>query len=117
MDSLFKSEAKKIQLCFAKETVEDPFEKNVSLQFTNTVSIDALISDLTPAQAQWKIPGVMVNKVKDIIIEKKHLSKLEVSAKIKINKEYYEGWRVNGKMQYREEGDYLRVYVYIKKAE
>jgi hypothetical protein len=62
------------------------------------------------------MPGIITNKAKEIMVEKKYRHALELSSKIKYEKDFYEGWRSNGKMQIREEGDYVRVYIYIKKV-
>jgi len=116
MDNLFRSEAKKIRIWFSKETITDPFEKTVALTDQNSVTIYALVTDLVTSQSQWKMPGVITNKAKEIMVEKKYRHALELSSKIKYEKDFYEGWRDNGKMQIREEGDYIRVYIYIKKV-
>ena len=57
----------------------------------------------------------MTDKAKELIIEKKHKTLIEKSYKIKIVSEDFEGWRVGGKLSYKEEGNYLRVYAHIRK--
>lgn len=116
MDNLFKNHSKKIRIYLAKETIVDPIEKNVSLTQLNSLPIRAIVSDLTFAKIQWAMPGIVADKAKEIIIEKKYRTLLEQSAIIEIETELYEGWKVNGKMQIREEGDYLRCYIYTKKV-
>ena len=73
------------------------------------------MSDIIPSKAVWKMPGIATDKTKEIIIKKKYKPLIELSQKILIDGDYYEGWRNNGRLNYRIEGDYLRVYVYIKK--
>lgn len=116
MEQVFREHSRYIRIYVAKETIVDPIEKNVELTEFNPYPIKAIVADLTFAQAQWKIPGVTVDKTKEIIIEKKNRSLLELSQKIEVDGEFYEGWRVNGKMQIREEGNYLKVYIYYRKS-
>ena len=113
MLDFFQENKECIKIYTGKETIEDPFEKNVSVSLSNGIPIDALVGDdLISSQIQWKIPGINTANAKEIYIEKRNRSLLEQSQKIKIRGQYYEGWRVNGRMQIREEGDLLRVYVY-----
>ncbi len=116
MDRLFKETAKNIKIFLAIETIDDPYEKNVSLTDLNPIPIKAIVSDLTFAKINWTMPGVVSDKAKEIIIQVKHKSLLEMSQKIYIDGDYYYGWRMNGQLQYRQEGNYLRCYIYIKKV-
>jgi len=115
MDKLFQEQAQSIGIIMAQEEIQDPFEKNVDYSELNPLPIRAIVSDLTATQAQWKMIGISVTKAKEIIIEKKHRSLIEASYKILIDGEIFYGWKVSGRMQIREEGNYLRCYVYIKK--
>jgi hypothetical protein len=104
-----------IEIFTGSEQVLDPYEKNVQVTYNNPLPIKAIVVDLTAAQANWKMPGVVVQKVKEIYVQKKYRSLIEASQKIQIKGEMYEGWRDNGKMQIREmAGNVLRLYVYIK---
>lgn len=116
MEKLFKEIAKPIKIYLGKETIVDPIEKNVSLTMLNPIPIKAIIADLTFAKMQWAMPGVMADKAKEIIIQIRHKSLLEMSQKIEIDGEFYEGWRQNSTMQTRKEGNFLRCYVYLKKV-
>lgn len=115
MDKLFKEKAVNIRIYLSQETETDPFEHTVELTDLNPLAIKAIVTDLTFAKIQWAMPGIVADKAKEIIIYKKYRSLIEKSTKIEIDKEYYEGWKVNGKMQIREEEDFLRIYIYIKK--
>jgi len=115
MDILFREHAKNIFLYPSLETVDDPFEKNVTITRMNRIPIKAIVSDLSFSKIHWKMPGIETDKAKEIIIEKKYETLLKLSYKIKIDDDYYEGWILNGKLQYRIEGEYIRAYVYIKK--
>ncbi|GAH89316.1 unnamed protein product [marine sediment metagenome] len=114
MDNLFKEKAQKIRIYLAVETVVDPFEKNVTLSELNPLPIKAIVTDLTPTQMKWKSAGIVEEGGKEIIIEKKYESLLKQSQKIEINNSYYYGWRTNGRLNYRIEGNYLRAYLYTK---
>ena len=117
MKELFREQAKSILVYPGIEIDLDPIEHNVEVSYLNPLPIQGIVNDLTFAQVQYKMPGIVTDKTKEIVVEKKYRTLLELSQKIQIAGEtdYYEGWRVNGKMQIREEGDYIRVYIYIKK--
>ncbi len=118
MENLFKEHAKNIKVYIARETIIDPYEKNVELTNLNPLPLKAIVTDLTTSQATWKMPGIEVSKAKELIIEKKYRSLIEKSQKITIQRDTadYYGWKDNaGKnMQIREEGDYIRLYIYSK---
>jgi len=115
MDSLFKEKSKYIKIYVGKETIADPYEKNKTTVHLNPISIRAIISDISPASSQWKMPGIITAKTKQIIIKKKFKSLIEQSQKIIIDSETYYGWRINGRLTYTIEDKYLRCYIYIKK--
>jgi len=116
MYKLFRDMAKPIKIYLGIETVVDPIEKNVETTMLNPIPIKAIISDLTFAKIQWAMPGIVADKAKEITIQIRHKSLLEMSQKIEIDGEFYEGWRQNSKMQTRKEGNYLRCYIYLKKV-
>ena len=59
--------------------------------------------------------GIDTDKAKELIMPKSKRTLIEQSQEIKIDNEIYMGYRDNnGKMQIREEGNYIRVYCYIK---
>ena len=115
MEDLFKNNSQKILIYMSVETVEDPFDKNVSNSILNSLPIDALVNDLIASQASWKMPGIEINKAKQIIIEKKYEPLFLLSYRIRIGDIDYKGWKVNGALQYRIEGNYLRAYIYSGK--
>ncbi|KKL21927.1 hypothetical protein LCGC14_2440540 [marine sediment metagenome] len=114
MDNLFKDSSEKILIYLSVQTVEDPFEKNSSQSILPSLPIDAIVSDLGFSSIQWKMPGVLTSKAKEIIIKKKHENLLKLSYKIRIDGEDYQGWTISGRLQYRIEDEYLRAYVYLK---
>lgn len=115
VDDIFKKEGEWIKVFTGVETIQDPFEKNVTKVYTNPLPILALVSDFTSTQAMWKMPGIKTNKVKEIYVKAKYQPLIELSQQIEIEGDMYEGWRENGKMQIRRmAGDIIRLYVYIK---
>ena len=118
MDKLFKEESKKIRIYMTTEVETDPYEHTVEHTNLNPLPIRALISDLIASQLNWKMPGIATESAKELIIEKKYRTLLEKSHLIEIDDDYYEGWKINGRMQIKVIGkDYLRVYVYLSKVE
>lgn len=115
MDELFKEEAIAIRIFYGKEVELDPFDKNTKLIEFPSLPVKALCSDLIASQASWKLPGININKAKQIIIEKKFESFFLLSQRIRIGDTDYQGWRVNGSLQYRIEDNYLRAYIYSGK--
>lgn len=116
MNELFNEHAKNIRIYMATETETDPYEHSVGLIELHPLPIKAIITDLISSQIQWKIPGITTYKAKEIIITKKYRSLIEKSVKIEIDGEDYIGWKQNGKMQIRNEGEYSRIYCYIKQS-
>ena len=115
MEKLFEIASKKIRVYIGKETETDPYEHSTEITLLPPIPISAIVSDISPASSQWKMPGIISEKTKQILIKKKHESLLKQSQKIKIGDETYYGWRTSGRLNYVIEGDYLRVYIYIKK--
>ena len=116
MEELFREKSRTIKIYLGIEVEIDPYEKNVETTILNPFPIKAIVTDLVASQSQWKMPGIITEKAKEIIIEKKYESLLLKSQKIKIDNDYYVGWRQNGRLQYRIEANYLRAYIYIKKS-
>ena len=116
MKKLFKEQSRTIKIYLATETLVDPYEKNVIETYLNPFPIKAIVTDLVASQSQWKMPGIVTDKAKEIIIEKKYESLFLKSRKIQIDNDYYVGWKQNGRLQYRIEEEYLRAYIYIKKS-
>ena len=119
LNCIFKNKSKKIYIYRGTETDTDPYEHNVTVSLLPPLIIRGLVSDLTFAQIQWKMPGIKTAKAKEIYIEKRYRNLLEQSQKIEIKDDFgamepYIGWRENGRMQIREEGGYLRVYIYSR---
>lgn len=104
-----------IQIYTGQEVIQDAYENNTTVVYNNPLPIIAIVTDLTAAQATWKMPGIQVSKVKEVFCYSKYRSLIEQSQKICIEGDMYEGWRENGHMQIREmAGNVIRLYVYIK---
>ena len=116
MEDLFQEYKQCIRVYMGTETVVDPYEKNTEVVFINPIPIKGIVADLVASQISWKMPGIVADKAKELYIELHHRTLLEKSQKIEVreNNEWvaFKGWRVNGKMQIREEGGLLRVYVH-----
>jgi len=117
MNEFFRDTSQSIRVYLATETVVDPYEKNVELTELPFIPIKAIITDLVATQAEWKMPGVTAEKAKELLIKKSNRNLIEQSQFIEIEGDIYNGWKVYGRMQIREEGDFIRVYVYIKKEQ
>jgi len=115
LDEIFKEKAECVKIYCGVETVQDKFEKNVEVTLLNPQSIKAIITDVSPASSVWKMPGIISEKTKQIIFKKKYLNLIKASQKIKCKGDFYYGYRINGRLNYVEEEDYIRCYIYIKK--
>jgi len=116
MYDVFKENSKNIYMYPGRETVTDPFEKTVETTLLNPIPIKAIVAPLTFTKIQWAMPGIETDKALEIIILKKHENLLKQSYQIKVDNELYNGWQINGRLQYRPEGDYIKAYIYIKKV-
>ena len=116
MDRMFKELSVPIKIYIGTETELDPYEKNVSETLLTPIPIKAIVSDLSNTKVQYAMPGIETEKSKEIIIRKIHKDMLVMSRKIKIDGDFYEGWKVSGRLQFRTEGSFIRAYVYIKKV-
>jgi hypothetical protein len=115
IDDMFNESGQCILVYMATETETDPFEHTIELTELQPVRLRAIVTDLVASQSQWKMPGIVTEKAKELLIEKKYKALIENSYRIVIDGETYHGWKVHGRMQIREEGDFIRVFVYIKK--
>ena len=116
-EQLFREESEKLLVYLATETVVDPYKKNKTLSYLNPLPIKAIVADLSASKASYKMVGILTEKSKTIICEKKHRKLIELSYKFKIlgETDYYEGYKINGKLQIFElDKNYIRLYIYIK---
>jgi len=116
MYDVFKENSKTIYMYPGLETITDPFDKTAETTLLNPLPIKAIVADLTFTKIQWAMPGIETDKALEIIILKKHENLLKQTYQIKVDNELYNGWQINGRLQYRPEGDYIKAYIYIKKV-
>ncbi len=95
MDKMFKQLAKSIRVYIAKESIIDPFEKNVSRLNLNPISIKAIVSTVSPEKLNWKFYGMKVQEAKELIIKKNDLNLIRLSHKIEIDGIYFLSYREN----------------------
>lgn len=107
-----------IKVYTGAEIVQDPYEKNVEVTLFQPYIVNAIVEDLLFSQISWKLPGVITEKAKNLLINKQFRNLIENSQRIDIKENgkwvSFEGWRVNGQMQIREEGSFIRVYAYSR---
>ena len=116
MDKLFKEMSQCIRVYLSISTIIDPFEMNTTETISNPIPLRAIITDLTSTQMSWKSAGIIKSGGKEIVCKKSKKALLEMSEKIEIDGVDYEGWKTNSKMEYRVEGDYIRLYIYRKQV-
>jgi len=117
MYKLFKEKSQCIKIYLSTSAELDPFEKNVEeTLLSSPIPIKAIVTDLTSTQMSWKSAGIIKENGKEIIVKKSKKSLIEQSQKIEIDGVEYEGWKTNGRMEYRTEGNYCRIYIYRKQV-
>lgn len=116
MNELFREKSRTIRIYLGVEVETDPYEHTTETTMFNPLPIKAIVTDLTATQSQYKMAGIVADKAKEIIINKRYESLLLKSQKIQVDNDYYVGWKQNGRLQYRIEGEFLRAYIYIKKS-
>jgi len=113
LDELIQQEGQWIKVVLGKEIIIDPEEQTKKPILNNPIPIKAIVTDLTSAQLRWKMYGIETQQGKELIIDSRHRNLIEMSQKIIIDDVDYVGWRDDlGKMQIRQDGGYLKVYVY-----
>jgi hypothetical protein len=116
MDELFREFAQKIKVYLSVVSIEDPYEKNESLSELPSLPIDAVVNDLSFAKVRWNMEGISTDSAKEIYIQKRHEKLLEQSYKVEIDGILYDAWKINGRMQKKQEGNYIRIYLYKKQV-
>jgi len=116
MDSIFKDFSQKILVYLSVSSSEDPLEFNTTESLLNSIPIRAIVSDYSFSKIRWSMNSVNTDRVKEILVEYKHKNLIEQSIKISIDGEDYLGWKTDSKLQYRKEGNYIRLLCYTQKA-
>lgn len=116
MEDLFQELGQCIRIYLGTAIQADPYEKNKVKTYLNPIYINGIVSDLIASQITWKLPGISTSRAKEMTVNKEHRSLIEKSQKIEIKENNswvaFEGWKENGRMQIREEGNYIRLYIY-----
>ena len=116
MKDLFKRESKKILVYISKETITDPYDKNVTHSVLNSLPISAIVSDIAGESMKWKTGGIITSDGKEIICENKHRALIEMSYKITVDNIDYQGYRINGIMSIKKlDNNFIRLYIYREK--
>jgi len=114
MENLFKEWSQRIKIYLAKVDETDPYEHSTEITELSSIPISAIVNDLSFSKIHWTLIGIITNSAKEIYIEKKYKNLIENCYRIEIAGKSFEGFRVNGKMAIKEEGDYIRIYAYNK---
>ena len=122
MRYLFREHSTSIRIYPSVTSTADPYDKHTSEVDLNPITIYAVVTDLAFEKVTWVLPGIVTDNAKQIIIEARNLSILLNSQWIEIKDkktgmiEQYEGWKINGRLQYKREGespyDFVRAYIY-----
>lgn len=115
LDDLINQEGINILVYLSKSISQDPEEDDKKDVTYNPIPIKALVTDLTSASVQWKMPGTGETQGKEILCDSKYRNTIEQAYKIVIGGDTYVGYKDNfGKAQIRTAGNYIRVYLYRK---
>jgi hypothetical protein len=118
MKTVFRDHSQPIRLYPSISSDNDPYEHNKTDIELNPITIKAIVTDLAFEKVTWAMPGIVTDNAKQIIIEARNLSILLNSYKIQVGEEYFEGWRISGRLQYKLEGEspyhFIRAYIYRK---
>jgi len=112
----FRAYIKTVWITVGKTTEVDPYEHTFTVVEQNPVPLQAIVKDLTAAQAQYKMLGVQTSDAKELLISKQFRQWVELSRIIKIDGREYYAWKdaAGVRNQVREVDDILRIYVYSK---
>ena len=77
----------------AQEVQLDPYEKNKSLTFMNSLPVKALVRQVSFEALHWKYYGQLPVGSIEVIVEKKNKTLLRTADKIKYNDDYYKCWK------------------------
>jgi len=114
LDFLIKEQGQNIRVFYANETVTDPNYQEKEVSFLNSLPVRAIVSDLSYAQAQWRMTGLKSTQIKELVCNKRYRKLIEKSRKIKIGSDYYYGYKpANGtKIQIKEVDDYIIILIH-----
>lgn len=97
--NLLKNEGKleTLYVYAAKETQEDPYEKNRSKTYLNPLPVKGLIRQVSPEALHWKYYGLIPFGSIECIAEKKYKTLFQTADKIKYGDDYFKTWKDDSK--------------------
>jgi len=97
--NLLKNEGQLVtlQVYAAKETVDDPYEKNKSLTYLNPLPIKGLVRQVSYEALHWKYYGEIPIGSIECIAEKKYLTLFRTADKIQYKDNYFKTWKDDSK--------------------
>lgn len=115
LDDLFSEIGQTVLIFIGKEIIADVEENDKTVITYNPIPIQAIVTDLTSEQMKWKGFGIETSAGKELFMDVKYKTLIQQSQKILIDNIEYLGWRDNlGQTQIRQDGNYIRLYVYRK---
>lgn len=79
----------KVIIFAAQEVINDPYEKTKDLIFRQSITIDALVRDVSPEALVWKYYGQIPMGSKELICQKKYKLTLLTADRIKVGDTYF----------------------------
>ena len=107
--NLLKAEGKltTLHVYAAKETIDDPYEKNETKTYSNPLPIKALIQQIGFSSLHYKYWGAIPVGSIQVIIEKKNKTLMLTAEKIIYNEQTYKVYKDDSQnFQYIERPDY-----------
>jgi len=117
--NVFKNEGKlsTLYVYSAKETQDDPYEKNKSLTYLNPLPIKGLIRQVSFEALHWKYYGQIPVGSIEVIAEKKYLTLFRTADKIKYKDDYFKCFKDDAQgFAILERSDYV-VVILAKKVD
>jgi len=113
MEDLFREKQETVWVYMSKETVDDPYERNVVEETYAPIPIKAIIYTEFPEKLQWKYPGIKTTDAKGLVVRNKDLPTIRLSNKLTIGGNEYNAYRDNGNLTiYPYAENYTRVIVF-----
>ena len=105
-----RDELKKIKIVMKQETVDDPYEKNLTTTIKfNPLYIKGMIREISPSRITWELYGLKDMGAVELVCDKKYLTILQKATNLYIGKEEYLIYKTaNGKhSSITQKNDYL----------
>lgn len=113
LEEIIKQEGKWIKIVLGKSIITDPEEQSTKTTLINPILIKGLVTELTANQLRWKMFGIENQQGMEIIVDKKYKNVIQMSQKIIIDNIEFVGYLGDiGKLQVKEEGNYLKIYTF-----